>query len=59
MGIGGLISLGHQVMEGKENTSSGNCSLVGGENLLKNYTDTGGMIHRGCGWYLKQIVAAG
>jgi hypothetical protein len=40
MGIGGLISLGHQVMEAKENTSFGDCSLIDRENLLKNDTDT-------------------
>jgi hypothetical protein len=45
------------VMEAKENTSFGDCSLIDRENLLKNDTDTWGLIH--CGWYLKQILAAG
>jgi hypothetical protein len=49
MGIADLIFLGHHVKEAKENTSSENSFLRDGENLLKNYTDAWGTIHRGCG----------
>jgi hypothetical protein len=38
-GIGDLIFLGHHVKEAKENTSSEDCFLRDGENLLKNCTD--------------------
>jgi hypothetical protein len=39
MVIGDLISLGQHVKGKRENTSSVDCSLRAGENLVRSYTD--------------------